>query len=199
MKRINPKTNKPFTRGDIRDEDVRIFKGYLPRLKKDGTFQEEWLLPESFAKIKPRQKILGKKHYQENTDTYIQKATAWNKDNIERKREINAKWRDENRDQHNATNRKWFAANPDKRAALEAKRRSAQLQRTPPWLTAEHLTQIDEFYLAAKMFQMYTGELYHVDHIEPLQGDNVSGLHVPWNLQVIPYKENLQKSNKASF
>jgi hypothetical protein len=144
-------------------------------------------------------KRLKKEWYERNKELTKERARQWALNNPEKRYAIHRKNREANTEQHNAYNRKWFAANPDKRAALEAKRRSAQLQRTPPWLTAEHLTQIDEFYIAAKMFQMYTGELYHVDHIEPLQGDNVSGLHVPWNLQVIPYKENLQKSNKASF
>jgi hypothetical protein len=165
MKRLNPKTNKPFKRGDVREEDGRIFYGYTNRIRINGTFVEDWRTPKSFAKVKIRQD----KEYNENKEHHQKRTSNWRKNN------------------------------PAKNRAKRAKERAAKLNRTPPWLTAEHLTQIDEFYIAAKMFQMYTGELYHVDHIEPLQGDNVSGLHVPWNLQVIPYKENLQKSNKTSF
>jgi hypothetical protein len=86
--------------------------------------------------------------------------------------------------------------NPEKFLALANKRRAAKLNATPKWLTNSDFAEIEELYLCARMFRLYTGEEYHVDHIVPLQGKTVCGLHVLWNLQVIPAKENLSKSNK---
>lgn len=84
---------------------------------------------------------------------------------------------------------------PVKNAALASKRRAAQLQRTPKWLTSVHLSQIELFYEAANKLTKEFGIPMEVDHIIPLQGKIVSGLHVPWNLQVITQAENCSKNN----
>jgi hypothetical protein len=86
--------------------------------------------------------------------------------------------------------------NKSKRNSDKSKRRSAKLQRTPKWLNQEHLKQIETTYQIAVDLTNKTGVPHHVDHIIPLLGKAVSGLHVPWNLQVLTAVENQSKSNK---
>ena len=70
------------------------------------------------------------------------------------------------------------------------------LNRTPAWLTEDDLWAIKETYALAALRTKMLGFAWHVDHIIPLRGRNVSGLHVPENLQVIPAIYNLRKTNK---
>ncbi len=91
-----------------------------------------------------------------------------------------------------ARNRKHFRNNRAYYNAKTAKRWAAKLQRTAPWAD---LQAIEDKYATARYMTELTGEPYHVDHIVPLQGSLVSGLHVHNNLRVIPAKDNLSKGN----
>jgi len=61
---------------------------------------------------------------------------------------------------------------------------------TPPW--ANH-SAIGQIYAECVRMENKTGVKYHVDHIVPLQGKIVCGLHVQNNLQILPGKENQSK------
>lgn len=93
-------------------------------------------------------------------------------------------------------NSAWKAANPDRLAEYGAKYRTKKRTATPPWLTAEHWAKISVMYGLSRRLTETTGVQMSVDHIVPLNGKAVSGLHVPWNLQVIQLSENFAKGNK---
>ena len=141
-------------------------------------------------------KRLKKEWYERNKELTKKRARARDLANPEQAAARKAKWRKENLQQHNAINREWFANNKDKRAAYQGKRKAAQLQRTPKWLTESDLRMIEAKYSLAAMLTRETGVPHHVDHIIPLQGKKVSGLHVFSNLRVIPGTDNVKKSNR---
>jgi hypothetical protein len=146
---------------------------------------------------KENQKRIAKEWYERNKELTKERARARDLANPEQAAARKTKWRQENREHHNATNRNWNVNNKPLKAALEGKRRSAQLQRTPVWDKDTHL--IVAKYQLANMLTRETGEPHHVDHIIPLQGKNVSGLHVFSNLRVILGEDNVKKSNKYAI
>jgi hypothetical protein len=83
--------------------------------------------------------------------------------------------------------------------AKRARSRASELNATPDWLTAIHKAQIAEYYEVATALEMQTGVKHHVDHIIPLKAKIASGLHVPWNLQVLTAIENLSKNNSYAM
>jgi hypothetical protein len=95
--------------------------------------------------------------------------------------------------QYNKTSR---ANNPGNINFLNRTRYASKLQRTPIWLSSEQLKQIKIIYQEAAGLSQLLGEWYEVDHIVPLRGKTVCGLHVPWNLQILTASENSCKGNR---
>ena len=93
--------------------------------------------------------------------------------------------------------RLWAKKFPHKKLNLSARYRATKLERTPVWLSESQKEEIKNFYWLSQDLKVITGEEYHVDHIIPLKGGNVCGLHLPWNLQILPKDLNLSKHNKV--
>ena len=148
--------------------------------RKNNT--EKAIASEKRCRIaKPEQyKEAGRNRYAANPDKYRIISKAWVKANPEKRKVIAKKWRDNNL---------------EKRNAYEAKYRAQKLNATLS-LSKEENTKIGEFYKEASKLSEETGIPHEVDHIIPLQGKNISGLHVPWNLRVITKEENRKKNNK---
>lgn len=85
---------------------------------------------------------------------------------------------------------------PEKNTAKVSAYRAKKIQAIPSWLSDTDLSKIKSIYKLARNISKKTGIKHHVDHVVPLVSDIVCGLHVPWNLQVIPAEVNIKKSNK---
>ena len=143
-----------------------------------------------------RKKLLDREYYLKNKDKIKARTKLWRKNNPEKKRLANAAYKKRNKAKVNNNTKKYKAKNPGVTNANTAKRRAALLQRTPKWLNKEQLKAIQKVYILASEITKNTGVEMHVDHIIPLQGKIISGLHVPWNLQIIPGRLNEAKGNK---
>jgi 5-methylcytosine-specific restriction endonuclease McrA len=94
---------------------------------------------------------------------------------------------------HLAQKQKYRQANKGKINHLCALRKKVVKQRTPLWLSEFDKLKIKCYYSIASMLTNVNKESWHVDHIVPINGKGVAGMHVPWNLQVITAQENLSK------
>lgn len=91
---------------------------------------------------------------------------------------------------------RWRVANPVKNVAKSKNYYLRREQRVPPWVDEDALWVIDEAVALARLRERVVGGSWHVDHIVPLHGRIVSGLHSPDNIQVVPAEFNMGKGRK---
>jgi hypothetical protein len=146
-----------------------------------------------------------------NTEHVKRKDAEYAANNPDKRAAARKRWIERNPERNIESKKEWLRRNPDKRKAVnkayaeankecvrlhDANRKARKRSSTLPWLTEDHLWWMREIYALAIARTEATGVRYEVDHIIPLAGKTVCGLHVPWNLQVIPHAENRAKSNK---
>lgn len=99
-----------------------------------------------------------------------------------------AEWLANHEDELAERNSELERANQGKNAAYAAKHRAKLLNAIPTWA---NLAAVERLYTEAAAARM------HVDHIYPLRGETVCGLHVANNLCLLTPLENLKKGNRV--
>ena len=105
------------------------------------------------------------------------------------------RYREQAKEKIYAYNKAYEKANRGMTAAICARKRYKRVKATPPFADFEKIKAV---YREANRLSKETGVTHHVDHIVPINGKTVCGLHVSWNLQVLPAIANIRKSNNWS-
>ncbi len=127
----------------------------------------------------------------------------WREENIEDQRKYHREYYHKNKERLRAQAiergepekavqrvRDWREANPAKRQEQCVRRRASKINATPKWLTPDQKAEMQDVYIEARLKKLT------VDHIIPLKGKTVCGLHVPWNLQLLSRQDNARKGNR---
>lgn len=170
------------------------------------------LYQQNKERILSYMKVQGAIYRAQNPDKRRANAQKWRTENKDRANELSKATYARNRDAITARARAKFAktagaeaargrvyrqANKGKINKHTMARKAAYLQRTPAWLTEDDHWMIEQAYELAALRTKMFGVAWHVDHVLPLRGKMVSGLHTPYNMQVILGVENLRKGNRV--
>jgi hypothetical protein len=111
-------------------------------------------------------------------------------------KKVEKEWKTKQSGYYEEYHRNYREQNRIRLARTSSEHRSKRLKRHVPWANDQ---LIEEKYTLAKEITEESGVKHVVDHIFPLQGEMVSGLHVETNLQVLPEKDNVSKKNRLEF
>lgn len=146
----------------------------------------KWTIKE-YKRLKAFER--SQKWYLHNKDRKKQYDLRYNIKNRKKRNLKSVEWVKANKEARKTHSKKYYESNKNKIFANMAARRARILNAMPKWLTKENKQQIKNIYKNRP-------KGFHVDHIDPLKGKNVCGLHVPWNLQYLSAEENLRKGTK---
>jgi hypothetical protein len=191
---INNFSKHSTTKDGFRAKCKQCLKAECHEYRKNNPEKMKELYKRAYVKRRRTEKYLSKKKERAKKYSATERGKLAAKQRAKRWRENGGKRKPQKRVNRKKYN--WRLNNPERAAELDAFRRSAKKNATPPWLSEEDRMQILELYYVCRMFKIYTGQDYHVDHIVPLQNKMVCGLHIPSNLRVISSFDNHSKHNK---
>ena len=154
-------------------------------------YSKKWKIDNRDAKL-----VADKKYYSANKDLIQEKQKDYRTSQKEHFWRVRHTYIAANKQKVLGYKAAWKKRNLAKVTFDTVKRNTAKLQRTPTWLTDFDLLKMQCMYSISAMLTRENKEPWHVDHIIPLRGENVSGLHVPSNLQVMRGVDNMKKSNQ---
>jgi hypothetical protein len=131
-----------------------------------------------------------------NKERLVASNKRYREDNRDKVRQTQRRYREENPDRVSESSRNYREKNRHKYAMYASQRRFVAKQAQPSWLSTDDKKRMELMWGLAELKSYVTGTEYEVDHIVPLQGKTVCGLHVPWNLRVIPREDNRRKRNR---
>jgi hypothetical protein len=179
-------SDKPCPKGHVGERYVRDYKCVTCRIKLAALWTE---------RNKDKHAASTKKCAQVKKEAYAETR----KNRYERTKPLvlaqQKLYRQQNIERIRLRNKKYCSENLALGAAKTARYRAAQAQRTPNWLTDDDLWLIEQAYEIAALRTKTFGFVWDVDHVFPLRGKLVSGLHTPKNLRVIPASTNRSKRN----
>lgn len=164
-------------------------------MEKENKREKHKLYMREYRKIHSDRTEESRKRYFKNKESILKQTKEWSKENPEKRKQIRDKYRLNNPEKVRESSRNWTQRNKASCIANCAKRYACKTNSTPSWV---NLKEIKKVYTLTKLYTEEKGEKFHVDHIVPLRGKNVCGLHVHWNLQILPAIENIKKGNKFS-
>ena len=144
------------------------------------------------AKNKQRSRDCNRAYYKANRQKRIRSVIEWQKRNPESKLVCNSVYRARNQEKL----KEWRRRNRGAVAEMSRERESTKSMATPKWLSKEHKLCMKSFYELSNRVGLCIGVKHNVDHVMPLKSSILCGLHVPWNLQVLPARINAKKKNK---
>lgn len=152
--------------------------------------RKKYQTPESMEKIA----IQRKEYKEKNKDLIKEKNLEYRKENKEKIKKAQEAYRLNNPEKVKSSKKRWEINNPEKVAEKRFKRRILEKQSIPEWSESDKIKNV---YEKAKWLGSLTGLKYHVDHIVPINGKEVCGLHVWANLQILEASINCAKGNRV--